>query len=104
MEVVIGKEQPPRIIKPESPKDDQWKKNERSKPPQHPKATFDILMAKYKEDRADIRGCKNWTIQNAKSDNPVSLSQASSFAGQSSFAKRSRTPPWWNSEGQDRRQ
>jgi hypothetical protein len=27
-----------------------------------PKATFKILMAKYKEGRADIRGHKNWTI------------------------------------------
>jgi hypothetical protein len=28
------------------------------KPQCHPKATFDILMAKYKEDRADVRGHK----------------------------------------------
>jgi hypothetical protein len=32
------------------------------KPQCHPKATFDILMAKYKEGRAGIRGRENWTI------------------------------------------
>jgi hypothetical protein len=32
------------MIKPQSPKDDQWKKNEKSKPQSHPKATFDIFM------------------------------------------------------------
>jgi hypothetical protein len=31
-EVVIGEERQPRMIKPKSPKDGQWKKNERSKP------------------------------------------------------------------------
>jgi hypothetical protein len=40
------------MIKPKSPNDNQWKKNEGSKKQRHPKATFDILMAKYKDDRA----------------------------------------------------
>jgi hypothetical protein len=50
------------MIKPKSPKDGQWQKNEGSMPHRCPKATFDILMAKYKEGRADIRGCENQTI------------------------------------------
>jgi hypothetical protein len=51
------------MIKPKSPKGGQWQKNEGGKPQQHPKATFDILMAKYKEGRADIRGHENWIVQ-----------------------------------------
>jgi hypothetical protein len=47
------------MIKPRSLKDGQWKKNERSKPQQCRKATFDILMAKYREGRAGIREHKN---------------------------------------------
>jgi hypothetical protein len=58
-DVVIGEEWPPRMIEPKSPKDDQWQKNEGGKSQRRPKATFDILMAKYKEGRAGIRGCKN---------------------------------------------
>jgi hypothetical protein len=58
-EVVIGEEQPSRMIKPKSPKDDQLKKNEGSKPQRRPRATFDILMDKYKEGRAGIRGHEN---------------------------------------------
>jgi hypothetical protein len=50
-DVIIGEEQPPRMIKPKSSKDSQWQKNERSKPQQCPNATFDILMAKYKEGK-----------------------------------------------------
>jgi hypothetical protein len=65
-EVVIGEEWPPRMIKPKSLNDGQWQKNEGSKPQQRPKATFNILMAKYREGRASIRGHKNWTIRNAK--------------------------------------
>jgi hypothetical protein len=61
-EVVIGEEKPPKMIKSKSMKDGQWKKNERSKTQQRPKATFDILMAKYKEDRASIREHENQTI------------------------------------------
>jgi hypothetical protein len=58
-EVVIREERPPRIITPKSPKDCQWRKNEGSKPQKLPKDTFDILMTKYKEGRADIRGHEN---------------------------------------------
>jgi hypothetical protein len=43
------------------------------KPQQCPKATFDILVAMYKEGRAGIKGHGNWTIRNTKSDSPVSL-------------------------------
>jgi uncharacterized membrane protein len=45
--VVIGEERQPKIVKPKSPKDDQWKKNERSKPQQR-QVTFNILMSKYR--------------------------------------------------------
>jgi hypothetical protein len=58
-EVVIGEERQPRMIKTQSPRHGQWKKNERSKPQSRPKATFDILMAKYREDRARIREHEN---------------------------------------------
>jgi hypothetical protein len=91
------------MIKLKSLKDGQWQKNERSKPQQRPKAIFEILMDKYKKGRADIREHKNQTIWNAKADSPVSLSQASSSVVGSSSAKRSRTPPWQNSEGRDHR-
>jgi hypothetical protein len=57
-EVVVGEERPPRMIKPKSLKGGQWQKNKRSKLQRCPKATFDILMAKYKEGRANNRGCK----------------------------------------------
>jgi hypothetical protein len=50
------------MIKPKSSKDGQWQNNEVGKAQCHPKATFDILMAKYKEGRAGIRGRENWTI------------------------------------------
>jgi hypothetical protein len=73
-EVVIGVERPLRMIKPKSLKDDQWQKNERSKPQRCPKATFDILMAKCKEGRTGIRGHETQTIRNTKSDSLVSLS------------------------------
>jgi hypothetical protein len=75
-EVIIGEEQPPRMINPKSLNDGQWQKNEGSKLQQCSKATFDILMAKYKEGRASIRGQENWTIRNTKSVSPVSLSRA----------------------------
>jgi hypothetical protein len=58
-EVIIGEERPPRMIKPKSLKDGQWQMNEGSKPQRRPKATFDILMAKYKEGRAGLRGHEN---------------------------------------------
>jgi hypothetical protein len=60
--VVIGQERPPRMIKPKSPKDGQWQKNEVGKPQRRPKATSDILLVKYKEGRADVRGHENRTI------------------------------------------
>jgi hypothetical protein len=91
-EVIIGEERPPRMIKPKSPKDDQWKTNEGSKPQRCSKATFDILMAKYKEGRADISGHENRTIQNVKSDSPVSLSQTNPSTAGSSSDKQSQTP------------
>jgi hypothetical protein len=50
------------MIRPKNPEIDQWKKNERSKSQSHPKVAFNILMAKYKNGKADIRGHKNWTI------------------------------------------
>jgi hypothetical protein len=61
-EVVIGEERPPRMIKLKSLKDGQWQKNEGTKPQRRSKATFDILMTKYKEDRTGITGHENWTI------------------------------------------
>jgi hypothetical protein len=75
------------MIKPKSLKDGQWQKKERGKPQRRPKDTFDILMAKYKEGRASIRGCKNQTIWNPKPDSPVFLSQASSSTAGSSCGK-----------------
>jgi hypothetical protein len=71
-------------------------------PQRRPKATFDILMVKYKEGRVGITGRENRTIRNTKPDNPVSLSQDSTSIAESSSGKRSRTPPHQNSEGQDR--
>jgi hypothetical protein len=61
-EVVKGEEQSPRMINTKSLKDGQCQKNQGGKPQRHPKATFDILQAKYKEGRAGIRGSKNWII------------------------------------------
>jgi hypothetical protein len=98
-EVIIGEERPPRMIKPKSPKYSQWQKNEGGKPQRCPKPTFDILMAKYKEGRAAIRGRENRIIWNTKPNSPISLSQASSSVAGSSFGKRSRTLPHRNSKG-----
>jgi hypothetical protein len=100
-DVVIGEEWPPRMIKPKCPKDDQWWKNEGSKPQKCPKVTLDILMAKYQEGRVGIRGRENRTIRNSKLDSPVSLSQASMFAAESLSDKLSQTLPYRNSEGRD---
>jgi hypothetical protein len=47
------------MIKPKSLKDGQWQKNEGSKLQKRTKDIFDILMAKYKEGMASIRGRKN---------------------------------------------
>jgi hypothetical protein len=71
------------MIKPKSSKDGQWKKNEGGNLQRRPKAIFNILLAKVKEGRADIRERKNWTIQNPKLDSLVSLSQASINAAES---------------------
>jgi hypothetical protein len=92
-EVVIGEERPPRMIKLKSLKDGQWQKNKGSKPQKRPNATFDILMARYQEGRASIRGHENRTIRNPKPDSLVSLSQASTSVVGSSSGKRSQTPP-----------
>jgi hypothetical protein len=73
-EVVVGEEWPLTMIKPKSPKDGEWQKNELGKPQCRPKATFNILLAKYKEGRAGVRGHKNRSIQNPKPGIPVSLS------------------------------
>jgi hypothetical protein len=91
-EVIKGEERLPRMIKPKSLKAGQWQKNEGGKPQRRPKATFDILMAKYKEGRAGVMGRKNQTIWNPKLG-LVSLSQACSFAAGSSSGKRSQTLP-----------
>jgi co-chaperonin GroES (HSP10) len=75
--IIIGEERPPRMIKPKNLKGGQWQKNEGGKQQQRLKATFDILMAKYKEGRAGIRGHENRTIRNTKVNSLVSLGQAS---------------------------
>jgi hypothetical protein len=69
-DVIVGEERPSRMIKPKSLKDGQCQKNKRSKPQQRPKETHGILLAKYKEGRADIRereieptGMPNRTVQ-----------------------------------------
>jgi hypothetical protein len=56
-------------------------------PQRRPKTTFNILMAKYKEGRAGIRGRENQTIQNTKSNSLVSLSQVSTSAARSLSGK-----------------
>jgi hypothetical protein len=86
-EVVIGEERPLRMIKPKSPKDGQWQKNERGKPQRHPKATFNIILVKYKEGRAGVRGHENQTIRNPKLDSPIFLSRSSTSASRSSSGK-----------------
>jgi hypothetical protein len=86
-EVVIGEERPSRMTKPKSLKDGQWQKNEGGKPQRRPKATFNILMTKYKKGKAGIRGHENWTIRNTKPDSPISLGQASNSTVRSSSGK-----------------
>jgi hypothetical protein len=61
-EVIIGEERQPRMIRPKNLEIGRWKKNERSKPQSHLKVTFDILMAKYRDGKTDIRGHENRTI------------------------------------------
>jgi hypothetical protein len=55
-EAIIGEEWPLRMIKPKSLKDGQWQKSEGGKLQWQPKATFDIIVAKYKEGSASVRG------------------------------------------------
>jgi hypothetical protein len=62
-EVVIGEERQPRMIRPKNLEIGRWKKNERSKPRSCPKVTFDILMAKYRDGKANFRGREHQTIQ-----------------------------------------
>jgi hypothetical protein len=62
-EVVIGEERQPRMIRPKNLEIGRWKKNKRSNPQSRPKVTFNILMAKDRDDKADIRDHKNWTIR-----------------------------------------
>jgi hypothetical protein len=87
------------MIRPKNPKIGRWKKNERSKPRSRPKVTFDILMAKYRDGKAGIRGQENWTIRFPKPDHLISLGQVSTFAAGSSSNNQSRVPLWQNSEG-----
>jgi hypothetical protein len=47
------------MIMPKSLKHAQWQKNKGSKTQRRPKTTFNILMAKYKEGRANIREREN---------------------------------------------
>jgi hypothetical protein len=103
-QVVIGEERQPRMTRPKTPKIGRWKKNERSKPRSRPKVTFDILMAKYRDGKADIRGCENWTIWFPKLDHLVSLDQVSTSMTRSSSSNQSRTLPQQDSEGQDHHQ
>jgi hypothetical protein len=86
-EVIIGEEWPPGMIKPKSLKDGQWQNNEGGKLQRYPKVTFDILMAKYKEGNAGVRGRENRTIRNLKPDHLVSPSQASSSTAKSLSGK-----------------
>jgi hypothetical protein len=58
-EILVGEERQPRMIRPKNPEIGRWKKNERSKPRSHPKVTFDVLMAKYRDGNAGIRGHEN---------------------------------------------
>jgi hypothetical protein len=50
------------MIRPKNLKIGRWKENERSKPQSRPKITFNILMAKYRDGKASIKGHENWTI------------------------------------------
>jgi hypothetical protein len=62
-EDVMGEEREPRMIRPKNLEFGWWKKNEKSKPWSHPKVTFDILMAKYRDGKVSFRGHKNQTIR-----------------------------------------
>jgi hypothetical protein len=92
-EVIIGEERQPRIIRPKNLEIGRWKKNERSKPRSHPKVTFNIPMAKYRDGKAGFRGLKNRTTQFLKLDYLVSLDQASTSTTASSYGNQSWAPP-----------
>jgi hypothetical protein len=62
-EVIIGDERQLRMIRPKNPEISRWKKNEKSKPQSRLKVTFNILMVKYRDGKAGIKGHKNWTIR-----------------------------------------
>jgi virulence-associated protein VagC len=91
-EVVIGEVRQSRMIRPKNQEIDRWKKNKRSKPRSHSKVTFDILMAKYRDGKADFRGRENRSIRFPKPDYPVSLDQASTSMAASSSSNQSMTP------------
>jgi hypothetical protein len=92
-DVIIGEERQPRMIRLKNPEIGRWKKNKRSKSRSHPKVTFDILMAKYRDGKAGFKGHENWTIQFLKSDYPVFLYQASISTTASSSGNQSRALP-----------
>jgi predicted SpoU family rRNA methylase len=86
--VIIGEERKLRMVKPKSLEVCRWKRNEGNKPQSRPKATFDILMDKYREGRADIKEYENRTIRFGKPKHMVSMDQVgSSAAGNSSNGK-----------------
>jgi hypothetical protein len=92
-EVVIGEEREPRMIRPKNPKIGQWKKNEISKPRSCPRLTFDILLVKYRDGQAGIRGHENWIIRFLKPNHLVSLDQTSTSTAGCSSSSESRTLP-----------
>jgi hypothetical protein len=51
------------MIRSKNPEIGRWKKNKRRKSRSRSKATFDILMAKYRDGKAGIRGRKNWIFR-----------------------------------------
>jgi hypothetical protein len=90
-EVAIGEKM--RMIRTKNREIGRWKKNKRSKTRSHPKVTFDILMSKYRDGKADIRGHKNRTIQFPKLDHPISLDQPSTSTTGSSSSNQSKILP-----------
>jgi hypothetical protein len=78
------------MSRPKNLKIGQWKKNGRSKPRSCPKTTFDIIMAKYQDGKAGIRGHKNQTIWFPKPDHTVSLDQTNTSVAGSSSNNQSR--------------
>jgi hypothetical protein len=62
-EAIIGEERQLRMIRSKNPEVGRWKKNEISKSRSRPKATFNIRMVKYRDDKVGIRGHENRTIR-----------------------------------------